>query len=423
MAEQDKEQGKVLGNVGVLDLLSATEESVAGINQVDNVGVVLYSRENAGLLTRLSIGNMGTSIEAPTGAKLLRGQTVIDREYFKQQTASLSLVVLGQLVIHPDVPAEEIESGLGELVVAGQLICPEHLMGIVQSKIRDLSGQTVSYAQASRLTLGDLTLDEYALRAQSDGTELVIVGNLKVPNVLPTDLLEQKIQRIQVLGRIVCHEENAQTLLSRMDDRTGSTSMTIVPAGFELVERPLVLDADLLGALPVRKLYCTDRVQVDQSVDAEALGVGLEALVAKDIVVCPEVLKSVLYRKCNVLETQAVFYEGELWLVDDELTLTPSRFDHMDGEATLIVFGEVTVAPDVAPAMLGERLVKVHNFGRICCTPEQMGAIQARLGVSEGELVDSTLVEEADGEADEEADGEADEGADVMVGNVGYLKL
>jgi len=171
----------------------------------------------------------------------------------------------------------------------------------------------------------------------------------------------------------------------------------------------------LLGALPVRKLYCTDRVQVDRGVDSDALDSGLEALVAKDIVVCPEALKGVLYRKCNVLETQAVFYEGELWLVDDELTLSPSRFDHLEGEATLIVFGEVTVAPDVDPAVLGERLAKVHNFGIIRCTPEEMGAIQARLGVSEGELVDSTLAEEA-GE-------EADEGTDVMVGNVGYLKL
>ena len=415
MAEQDREQGRAFGNIGVLDLLSATEESVAGISQVGNVGVVLYSRENAGLLARVSIGNMGTSIEAPADAKLLRGQTVIDREYFKQQAASVNLVVLGQLVIYPDVPAEEIESGLGELVVAGQLICPEHLMGIVQSKIRDLSGQAVSYTQAGRLTLGDLALDEQSLRVLDDGTELVVVGNLKVPHVLPTDLLEQKIQKIQVLGRIVCHEENAQTLLSRTDDKTGSTSTTIIPAGFELVERPLVLDTDLLGALPVRKLYCTDRVQVDQGVDADALDSGLEALMVKDIVICPETLKGVLYRKCNVLETQAVFYEGEPWLVDDELTLTPSRFEHLEGEATLIVFGEVTVAPDVDPTVLGERLARVDNFGMIRCTPEQMGAIQARLGVSEGELVDSTLVEEV-GE-------EMDEGADVMVGNVGYLKL
>jgi hypothetical protein len=149
-------------------------------------------------------------------------------------------------------------------------------------------------------------------------------------------------------------------------------------------------------------------------VDATLLDDRLEALVVKDMVICPEALKGVIARKCNMLETKVAFYEGELWLVEDEDTLLSFRFDYLEGEATLVVFGELTIAPDVDPKLLVERLVRVHNLGRICCTREQMAVLQARLGLREGRLVDSAAIETADEDLAEE---------DMAMGNVGYLKL
>lgn len=409
MGKKEEEQGRTLSNIGVLDLRSASEESVAGISRVGNVGLVLYSQENAGLVARLNIGNLGASIEAPADAQVLTGQVAFSRDYFKNQATPLNLVVTGQLIVHPDVPAEEIEAGLGGLIISGQLICPEHLAGTIHSKISHLSGQEITYTQCPRIAVGKVSLDENYLKSLDDASELVVIGKLTLPQVLPNELLGEKIQRIQVIGKITCHEENVQILLARMDEKSGVTKVETIPTGFELVERPLILDADLLEALPARKLYCASRVQVDRGVDAETLDNALEALVAKDLVICPMVLKNVIYRKCNMLETRVVLYEGELWLVEDEHTLLRSRFDHLEGKATLVVFGELTIAPDVDPQVLEERLAKVHNLGTITCTPEQMGAIEARLGLSKGELVDST---QPTGE--EKIEG---------IGNVGYLKL
>lgn len=56
-----------IGNVGLLDLRHATEESIKGIESINNVGVVFYHKENAHLLSSLSIGNIGKSIELPEG--------------------------------------------------------------------------------------------------------------------------------------------------------------------------------------------------------------------------------------------------------------------------------------------------------------------------------------------------------------------
>jgi len=62
--------------------------------------------------------------------------------------------------------------------------------------------------------------------------------------------------------------------------------------------------------------------------------------------------------------------------------------------------------------MLAARLAKVHNQGVIHCTPEQMGVIQARLGVHDGILQDSTQKEEP--ETQDEQD---------FIGNANYLAL
>ena len=405
-------QGKVISNVNILDLRKATEASVAEISRIENVNVLVYSRETAGLIARFNASNINTMVEVPSDANVrtLMGQVVINRDYFKNREARPFLFAMGQVIVEPDVPAEDIEAGLGGLVVMGQLVCPEHLAGVVQSKASQVMGETVAYPPFARVKIGSLDLDEHYLRALDDGTDLAVVGSLRVPQVLPNDLLEQKIQRLFVSGGIECHVENAQAIQAHLVN--GSGKVKAIPAGFAWVERPLVLDGSLLESLPARKLYCTERVQVEKDVTPSALDEHLDGLASEDMVLCPAALRDVLAHKCNLLENQVIFYEGELWLVDDERDLRASRFDYLEGKATLVVLGELKVDPEIDPQMLAGRLAKVHNLGTIWCTPEQMGAIEARLGLHDGSLQDSTVSEEA-----------GEPGEEHQIGNVNYLAL
>ena len=118
-------------------------------------------------------------------------------------------------------------------------------------------------------------------------------------------------------------------------------------------------------------------------------------------------------QKCDVLKTRTIFYEGKLWLVDDATELVPSRFDFLEGKATLVVRDLLTIDPEIDLKVLAEGLDKVHNFDTIRCTPGQMGAIQARMGIDEGSLIDSTKKEE---EKEEKKD-------ENRIGNAGHLKL
>lgn len=408
------EQKKIIHNLNILDLRNATEESVAEIGEIGNLNLLIYSKETAHLVTRIKVGNLNGTVELPASATLrqVTGQVTIGRGYFGEQEP-IVLVATGQITIEPDVVAEEVEAALDGLTVTGEFICPRHVAGVIRAKASHVTGQIVTYPPFARVKFDGLTLDEHYLRALDDGTELAVVGRLHVPQVLPNDLLEQKIKKLFVSGKIECHEENAHAIQARLVD--GSGNVKTIPAGFELVKRPLVLDATLLSSLPAKKLYCTERVQIEGDVNSSALDKHLDSLISEDMVLCPAALKDVLVKKCDLLKNRVVFYEGELWLVDDERELQAFHFDYLEGKATLVVTGEATLDSELDPKVLADRLAKVHNLGLIRCTPEQMAAIEARLGMRDGDLKDSTPSEKPD--PDEET------GGVIHIKNANYLTL
>jgi hypothetical protein len=376
----------VIGNVVNLDIRTADESSVAAIERIDNVVNLLYAPQTAHLLMKLAIGNVVNPIEAAPDARVHYSRVVLNHDTFHDLAEPMSIVVLGMVVIDSDVTRDDIEHGLSELAVAGQLVCPEHVAGAVEAKARHVHGSMHIYPQHAKLIVGSLTLDEQFLRSLDDGAELTVLGKLNASKVLPNELLERRIRTIHVADGVVCREENAEALLPRLERKSGADRVTVIPAGFHLVDRALVLSASLLTALPTRKLYCTEQVRIDEDVDADALDRALDALIVKHTVICPQALAEVVSRKLDVLQTETIFYRGKLWLIDSSSSLSPARFDYLEGEATLIVTGKLGIDPDVAPKTLVDRLDKVHNLGLIEGTADQIAALQSRLGIGEGSL-------------------------------------
>lgn len=403
-----EDSGKVIGNVATLDLRSASQASIANIKRIGNVATALVSPETAGLVTKLNIGNIACVVETPLDLKVHEGELIVSKETFKGIKEPLNMMVIGGLIIHPDVPLAEAEAGFGELYVVGEVLCPDNLSGVVHAKLAHLTGNVRVYASGAHLVSGRLELDESYLMGLDEGSDVCVVGKLSATQVLPNELLATKLKSIQVFGKVICREENEATLIPLLDRSSGSYRVTVIPMGFDLVSRSLVLDAGMLDNLPGSNLYCLDDLRIAEDVDGASLENNLEALVVKGTLICPARLRNVIAGKINLLETQAIFYEGELWLVEDELTLKALRFNYLEGKATVIVFGNLTVAPDIDPKLLADRLDKVHNFGEIKCTLEQMAALEARLGTAKGVLLD------IEGTADDEDEG---------IGNVAYLKL
>ena len=64
--DRQSTKGTLIGNVGTLDIRNASREAIDLIERIGNVGSLLYSRESADALTRITglIGNLGWTIEA-----------------------------------------------------------------------------------------------------------------------------------------------------------------------------------------------------------------------------------------------------------------------------------------------------------------------------------------------------------------------
>jgi hypothetical protein len=379
---------QTIDNVVNLDIRHATEESVAGIERIGNVVNLIYSPGTAGLIGKLGIGNIVNRIEVPAGATIQHGELVLGHEALSQLKEPLSTVVFGRVQIESDVTPEDVARGIGHLSVFGQLLVPEDLAGAIRDKVHMARGPMQTYPRDVRLVARSLTLDAHFLRSCADGTKLMVTGKLDASQVLPDDLLALKIVQIHVADGVTCREENAGTLLPRLVHQGGPPHVTVIPAGFELVERPLTLSAALLRAMPARKLYCTELVRIGEDVDTDALDGALDALIAKDLVLCPAALSPVLGQKLDVLETDVLFYEGQLWLTEEGGLMSAASLERAEEKLAVVVLGALTIDADVSPELLADRVAAVHNRGMIAGTPDQLAILQLRLGSGEGDWVE-----------------------------------
>ncbi len=389
--------GTLIGNVGILDIRHASRESIDSIERVGNVGRLLYSRESADALTRITrvMGNLGSTLEASADAEVHQGQTEFTRDYFSNRESPLQLIALGRVVVSKDLSSQEIESGLSDLWITGNLICPDHLLGAVASKTRHLAGKTITYSEDDRLAIGNVTMDENFLQAAENDTKLAVVGNLHMPDVVPGELLKQKLTRLSVTGKLLMREENAHDILQRLASEQNITEIATIPSGHLLIDADVTLDSALLASLPSRKIYCARKLQIDPGLDEAALNEGLESLYCDDMILCPAGLADTVRSKCADPATRIVTYEGELWSISSVMELAASRFEYLEGKAALFVTGVLEISPDIAPSVLAERLSVIHNTGVISCSQEQLGALQARLGISTGVLGSSLGISDA----------------------------
>ncbi len=386
-------------NIGVVDMRKATAESFSRPTALENIGVLVYSPESRDLLGSATMRNVGVTLEAPTNAQLVQGETTISAASLVDRSAPLKLAVLGLVIIDADVTAEGIEAGLGELAVAGVVICPERLGGTVQAKLTYHAGVVKTYrgGKRSRLITGKLVLDEAFLRSLPDASQIVAVSSVDAQEILPNELIARKIEALEVMGgKVRCRGENAEAIQGVLDRSMGAT-VRAVPAGFTPVRRLLRLNRTTLGMLPARRLYCPEMVIVGDDIEADELQGALEALVAEDLLICPARLQATMGNICSLVETKAIMFEGELWLIGSEETLRESRFDFLTGNATLVVTGALQIDLSVEPATLYERLHAVHNFGDISCTPDQEAALRARLEIDAGAFSETTELDEDEG--------------------------
>lgn len=403
------ERGKVIGNVNILDLRGATEESVKEYESIGNVNMAIYLPETAHLLHKLVIGNINATAEVPPDVRveLIMGPLDIGAEHFANVTNQIGFMVMGPVTIAPDVPPEALERGLAVAMVMGPVTVPEPLAGIFQSKAQLVMGPVTSYPVLEKIHKGKLTLDRTYLESLDPASELVVVGSVTVPEGIPAGLIRKKLAVLHVTDATTCFAPNEDELRAALTGTSGA--LRVIPPGFKVIEKKVRITRHLLTSISDRKLFFTRSVEIEPDVDAALFGQKIDGLACEGTIIAPQSLQEAVAKVCDLLDTRTLFYEGTLWHITSESELHPTRFDYLDGKATLYVSGVLTIDPTVSPELLASRLAKVHLTGVIECSPEQQAALEARIGISDG-LFDRCGTD-------------PDEKDDQRIGNANYLAL
>jgi len=382
--ERSVEHGKVIGNVNILDLRKATEDSVREVERIANVNLALVTGETGHLLNKLAIGNLNASAEVTPETKVetIMGALDIGGEFFRNTSHPIGLLVMGPVTIAPDVTPEDLERGLAAALVMGPVVVPEPLAGVLQTKVKLVMGPVTPYPVLEKVHKGKLVLDAAYLDTLDPATELAVIGPLSVPADVPQGLIRKKIGRLHVTGRTTCFATSEPEVRAALTGTSGTVS--VIPDGFTVVEKEITLTNELLASLSDRKLYFVRSVTIAADVETSRFAETIDRLVCEGTVVCPQALQTALAKVCDLLKTKTFFYEGTLWQIDSQSELLPARFDYLDGRVTLVVHGVLTIAPDVSPDLLASRVAKVALYGVIECSREQQAALESRLASSEG---------------------------------------
>lgn len=398
-----------IGNIGTLDIRTASEEAVAEISRIDNVGTILFSQKTAPLLARLNIGNIGSSAEVPEDFALVTGQLELTRDVLGGDcpAPAKGFMITGQVYVLPDVEAASLERNLKGLIVTGQVFVPRSLTAAVQSKILNLTGQVISYVDGARFVRGGLNIDNAYLESLPDGSILAVAGKLRLVGEIDDGLFRRKIARLQALGKVLLREEYAESF-HRAAAEFGQAKIELIPRGFRYLEEPLTLDDSALRALGSRKIATPEIVTFLADVTPESIRDHLDSLSTKTGVICPLAIRDAIRERLVQPTVPVLTFGDKLLLVEAEETLSQAELDYLEGRLTIVVFGTLTVDADVPATLLLQKLESVDNFGTIAAASPQLGGLKNRLRTRKGALVDLTRPEDDGDEADS---------------NIGVLKL
>lgn len=397
-----------IGNVGLLNLVNATEESIKGIERIENVGLVLYGKETAHLLTRLNIGNIGSSIEVPSGYRLYNGVFNLDQNYLSSIVEPVLLLVNGMVIIDRNVQPDEIQAGQLNLMVNGKVYSPAHLSGVTGRMLTKSNGAVETYYGAPpRFENGKFTLTNSFLQSINEPLFLVVNGLLTFAQDLNLELFNEKLNKLEVNGKIEIFENQESHLYKKAASLT-TCKVEIIPAGFEVLGKPLRMNARSIRRFQQKNWYTNKPVIIESDVTREMLTKAIEKIHSTSVIICHEEVEDLVYEQLSLMETEVLPYENNFILIEGEEVWSNDQFQALDQPANFIVNGQLVLDGDVSEVVLRSKVSTIDILGEVVVHDKKLkGVLQNIIRLNAGTI--------------EEEKGKEETGATLQ--NIGELSL
>ncbi|WP_438431583.1 hypothetical protein [Gorillibacterium sp. sgz500922] len=358
--------GRKIGNIGVLNLLHATEESISDIESIANVGLLISTPESTKLLARMNISNVGKSIELPQGYRLITGQFEITEKFLEQLETSgepAHYAVTGTVLIHRSVTAEQLQRTRLAVQTVGIAYVPKHLHGAVESVVE--ANKLVLYDGAPpRTEAGTFVLSNAYLNSLEEPTSLIVAGTFILPEDLDLTLADRMLKELTVAGTARLREGQSAFFYRKSDSLAGCR-VEIIPDGFQQLDRLLKLNQRSLRRFRKAKVYTRSPILLDADVTREALAAAFERIDSNSYVVCSEELEDLVYELCPSLEAEVLTYPHSYLYIEDQETLSEAELNALPAPVQVVVEGSLTFAEDVQSETLAAKVSGLDSFGSV----------------------------------------------------------
>ncbi|TWT06178.1 hypothetical protein [Planomicrobium sp. CPCC 101079] len=377
-----------IGNVGVLNLLNATEESVKSFGEISNVGMVLYKSGQSHLLASLTIGNIGKTVEVPDGYRYYNGKLTIDPVYVNSLNEPLKMVVSGMVILGKELKREQLEDSGMKLIVNGEIYAPTHLAGFASQFFAEGSHTIEFYTDAPpRFENGVFTLSNSFLNAAVAPLHLVVDGVLELPKSLDMELFQEKIEKITVNGVVTLHEEQESALYKKMESSLNGV-INVIPAGYELIQKKIRLNSRSIRSFRGKKLLTKKPILLEADITREAFEGAFEKINSKSFIVCHEELEDLVYERLDRFETEVLSYTDHFVVIEGEQEWSEDQFQAFENPVNLLVEGILSLKANVTAETLQAKVAAIDLFGEIQVPEEKLkGAVQSKIRANEGHMI------------------------------------
>jgi hypothetical protein len=376
-----------IGNVGLLNLVNATEESIKGIERIENVGMVLYRKENAHLLSRLNIGNIGSSMEIPENFSLFNGVLNVDEAYLQSISEQVNLLVNGVVIIDKNVQPEQMNKEKLNLRVNGKVYSPAHLSGLASGVLSKGSGAVETYHGARpRFENGKFTLTNSFLQSIDEPLHLVVNGVLSFSKELNMDLFNEKISKLEVNGMIALYENQEAFLYKKIASLT-TCRVELIPEGYEEVTKPLRLNSRSIRRFKNKKLYTKKPLIIESDVSREMLSGAIAKIHSTSVIICPEEVEDLAYELSSLLDTEILSYQHSFVMIDGEDVWSNDQFLALEKPTNFIVKGQLILDQDVDGEVLRNKVLSFDILGEVLVRDKNLkGSLQNLIRLNTGSI-------------------------------------
>lgn len=379
-------------NCATCDIRNLSEETLSQYEKVEiNAATILTNQAAQTLLGKYVVAiNAATnfSVEGDVRFSTFNGPVTLSPGQSVPQEKTIA-VINGPLTLEPG--CEEQLKGYISAVINGPVTCPASMTGLL-SRFH-INGPIRPYPDGATILKRSTVLDRFFhLRARQDALYYAATRVIALAPDIDFARLAEKNVRF-VTRTLIVSESNTEAAVPLFDDKA---DIVVLPDGCAYVDD----DAQLNEALLKRcggKLYIGGDLIIGP--DSAALLDQVSYLkIDGDLLVCRSLRDRVLSLDASY---DRLFVVGGVLLTDRaQVELSAAMLEAAEDGVSVKDCASVSIAEDVTPELLREKLVSIKDCAAVQCTPEQRPVIE-ELACDVAQIVSGNEEEES-GENEEE---------------------